>query len=193
MARPVVPLGRAGGYDFQTGSAHGARAGFLPARNRWAQALMLTVAIGAVVVALIALSGNNETEVSSNSPPTLNGAASVMGAERATETLIQTEMVDASDAPSNAPRVPDGRGSLPVRYEIRRDDAGEEERRGRDEAARYEDDDDNEKFARRARKEEKKRLERRRKEAEKLDERRRESEKGGESKPRLIGIYTEKP
>jgi hypothetical protein len=154
--------------------------------------VMTTLVISTVVVALIALFGNDETNISSDSPQTISGAASVMGALPATQTLIPTKMADAFNVPAKARRVSGSRNSLPISYEIRRDDANEEERRERDEDERDEDDEDIEKQAERARKEKKKRLERRRKEAEKLAERRREAEERGEPKPRLIGIYTEK-
>jgi hypothetical protein len=192
-ARPVMPLRRVNGSDIHTGLARGARSTILTA-NSWVRSLMITLALGTVIVALIALFANNET-ASPDSPPAINGAASVIGFEPATETLLRTEeMADTSNASAKSPRESQTRSGLPVRYEIRRDDSREEEHRGRDEVERDdEDDDDKEKIAKRARKEEKKRLERRRKEAEKLAERRRDAEKDGEPKPRLIGIYTEKP
>jgi hypothetical protein len=171
------------------------QATILNAKNRGAWALMLTLALGAVVVALIAIFSKNETTVSFESPQTINGATSITGSEPATETLIQPNRGEAANAPTKEPRVSDSRGSLPVRYEIRRNDTNEEERLKRDEDEQDEDEDDKqEQEAERARKEEKKRLERRRKKAEKLAERRREAEEERtERRPRLVGIYTERP
>ena len=200
-ARPVVPLVRVNGSDSHTGDSHirsrrVRRAIILNARSRWIQSMLVTLALGAlvvvVVVAAIALFDNNEKNVSSDSLQTNSGTASVMGALPATQILMQAQRVDASDDPAKALRVSDSRNRLPVRYETRRDDWNEEEGRVHDEDKRDEDD-DKEKLAERARKEEKKRVERRRKEAEKLAERRRESQERGETRPRLVGIYTEKP
>jgi membrane protein involved in colicin uptake len=190
-ARPVMPLRQANGSDFHTSLARGARS-TITAKNSWARSLTITLALSAVIVALITIFANYET-VSPDSPQATNGAASVIGSKAATETLIRTEMADTSNAPAKTPRESESRSDLPVRYETRRDDWSEEERRGRDEDERDDDDDDKEKLAKRARKQEKKRLERKWREAEKLAERRRDAEKGGEPKPRLIGIYTEKP
>ena len=196
-ARPVVPLVRVNGSDSHPRNSHTRsrrvrRAIILNARNRWIQSMLVTLALGVVVVVVvIALFDNNEKNVSSASLQTTGGTASVMGALPATQILVQARRVDASDDPAKALRVSDSRSSLPVRYETRPDDWNEVEGRVHDEDKR--DEDDKEKLAERARKEEKKRVERRRKEAEKLAERRRESQERGETRPRLVGIYTEKP
>lgn len=194
-ARPVVPLSQVTSADFYgRDAAGGPRA---TTRYGWPHlvAIMLAVAAVAAVVTAAAIYRSSRTPAPAAAPQTVNettvapetgtaqSAPEPAAAERAPEPEPPSDAREnGTAAPAQPARPAEARAEVPTRDEsedrVRKDD----ERRAKDE----------EKLAERARKEERKQAEREEKEAERLAEKQRDQGKREETRPRLVGIYTER-
>ncbi|HYG79171.1 MAG TPA: hypothetical protein VD861_02215 [Pyrinomonadaceae bacterium] len=199
-ARPVVPLSRVTSADLYGGAmAGGPRAPARYGRHGWPHivAIMLAVAAVAAVVTAAAIYRSARTPAPAAAPQTVNettvapeaetagSAPEPAAAERAPEpepASATTARENGTAAPAQPARPAEARVEVPPREEpedrVRKDN----ERRARDE----------EKLAERAREEERKQAEREEKEAERLAEKQRDQGKREETRPRLVGIYTER-
>jgi hypothetical protein len=181
-ARPVVPLSQVTSADLYAG-ANARRAG-----NGWPRGLIIMVAVVAVLAAAAAAAVYRTTGTTAPraAPQTLSEADDV-AAEPETRPRPEAERPAArqareevTSAPAETPKEPEPRPVLAAREEPEKRWHKNEEPRGRDEVKAVE----------RARKEEKKEARREEKESERLADK--QGEKREETRPRLVGIYTER-
>ena len=202
-ARPVVPLEVAvGGY---AGQARGRRVRGGRAMNAWPRGILLALAVVAVAaIGAFALYRSGDRAQSTAAPQTLREASMGEAPEPAHEPVsaaaseavsrtASTEPVrpDVAAAHVEQPGQPAARGDSPARDVAARDVRDVDVRR--EAKASEPRERDQEMFTERTRKEEKRLAKQARKESEKLADERGDSGKSTERKPRLIGIYTERP
>ncbi|HEY0376627.1 MAG TPA: hypothetical protein VGC87_06700 [Pyrinomonadaceae bacterium] len=201
-ARPVVPLSQVTSADLYGGAtAGGPRVTARYGRIGWPSSVVIMLAVVAVaaVVTAVAIYRSARTPAPAAAPQTVNETTAgpeTQTVERAPEPAAVEKAPESSSAATarengtkengtaasaQPAREAEPRVVPPAREETVKGVRTDDERSARDE----------EKPAERARKEEKKQAKREEKESERMAEKQRDQGKREETRPRLVGIYTE--
>jgi fermentation-respiration switch protein FrsA (DUF1100 family) len=195
-AHPVVPLSQVrGAGSYRAGHAWGPRRG----AGGWPRGMIIMLAVVALLAAVAASAVYRSGRTVAPSPAaqaiTEAGAAEEPEAvesvpERAAETPAEPRTRENVTAASEkSPREPEARGGAALAREVSVVPAREEPEARKETERRA---GNEEKFVERARKDEKKRAKKEEKQAERQADKHDDNDRREETRPRLVGIYTER-